>query len=256
MFAQAGAAFAQDAAAPAGDAAPAVEAPAADADAAPTTTQAPTNRRSGGFWSVVFGSGWLGVVLWIGLFATAGAGVYFIVDSSITIRATKVIPQSLVDNVTSAMKEGDVLKALKNCESDPSPMANILTAGFSHVEEGFEVIQEAVATAADLETERMIQKLTWVSVMANISPMLGLLGTVQGMIGAFGTIAMGAPDVNLLAMNIGQALWTTAAGLAVAVPCVTIFYALRNRSNTLTLRMEAMTMELIKDLRNVEVVAE
>ena len=122
------------------------------------------------------------------------------------------------------------------------------------VEEGFEVIQEAVTTAADLETEKILQKLTWISVCANLAPMLGLLGTVQGMIMAFGTIAEGAPDVGALALAIAQALYTTAAGLCVAIPCVTVFYYLRNGANRTFLRMEAMTMELIKDLRNVEVV--
>ena len=65
------------------------------------------------------------------------------------------------------------------------PLANILTAGFSHVEEGFDIIQESIGAAADLETERLMQRLTWISVCSNLSPMLGLLGTVQGMIMAF-----------------------------------------------------------------------
>ena len=242
-------ALAQDAAAPAEGDTPAAGELVPAEGAAETT-----NKGSGGFLSVIFNSGWLGIFLWLALFADAGAGVYFAVDSGITIRAKRIMPQALIDNVTNAMAEGDVLKALKNCESDPGPMANILTAGFSHVEEGFEIIQEAVSTAADLETERMMQKITWLSVVGNLAPMLGLLGTVQGMIGAFANLAGGAPDVALLAMNISQALYTTAAGLVVAVPCVAAFYAFRNNANTIALRMEAMTMELIKDLRNVEVV--
>ena len=132
----------------------------------------------------------------------------------------------------------------------------MLTAGFSHVEEGFDVIQEAVTTAADLETESIMQKLTWLSVVGNLAPMLGLLGTVQGMIAAFSNLAGGAPDVGVLALNISQALYTTAGGLTIAVPCVAAFYTFRNTANTIILRMEAMTMELIKDLRNVEVVEE
>jgi biopolymer transport protein ExbB len=86
--------------------------------------------------------------------------------------------------------------------------------------------------------------------------MLGLLGTVQGMIMAFKQISTGSPDVGLLALAIAQALWTTAAGLCVAVPAVTTYYVLRNKANTSILKMEALTMEMIKDLRNVEVVSE
>jgi biopolymer transport protein ExbB len=99
-----------------------------------------------------------------------------------------------------------------------------------------------------------MQKLTWLAVVGNLAPMLGLLGTVQGMILAFSNLAGGTPDVGMLAMNISQALYTTAAGLVIAVPCVAAFYAFRNTASTIVLKMEAMTMELIKDLRNVEVV--
>ncbi len=205
---------------------------------------------------VIAGSGALGVILWLTIFGAAGAGVYFVVDCIITIQTKRIMPQVLIDNVNEAMSEGDVLKALQCCENEPGPLANILTAGFSHVEEGFDIIQEAITTAADLETEKLMQKITWLSVVGNLSPMLGLLGTVQGMIAAFSTLGAGAPDVGLLAINISQALYTTAAGLSIAVPCVAVYYTFRNAANKIVLRMEAMTMELIKDLRNVEVVEE
>jgi len=219
------------------------------------TGKAPAIKKQGvGFWAVVFGSGWLGVVLWIGLFGSGAAAVYFIVDCSIMVKPQKVMAQSLIEKVKAAMAEGDVLKALKACESEPGPMASVLSAGFSHVEEGYDIIQEAVGTAADLETERLMQRLTWISVCANLSPMLGLLGTVQGMIMCFENIATGAPDTGALALSISQALWTTAAGLVVAIPAITFYFSIRNNANRLVLRMEAMTMELIKDLRNVEVV--
>jgi biopolymer transport protein ExbB len=226
-------------------------------DASGAAAVAPaTNDGSGGFLSVILASGPLGVMLWLALFGAAGAAVYFSVDCAITVRAKRIMPQELIDNVTASMAEGDVLKALQNCEQEPGPLANILSAGFSHVEEGYDVIQESISTAADLETEQIMQKLTWLSVVGNLAPMLGLLGTVQGMIAAFSTLAEGAPDVGVLAMNISQALFTTAGGLTVAVPCVAIYYTFRNSASKIILQMEAMTIELIKDLRNVEVVEE
>ena len=243
-------AMAQEADGPA-EGAPGELAPSATAPAPPQS-----NRGSGSFLSVVLGSGPLGVALWGALFLAAAAAVYFAVDCAITVRLKRIIPQALVGEVTDAMGEGDVLRALQKCENEPGPMANILTAGFSHVEEGFDVIQDSIATAADLETEKMMQKLTWLSVVGNLAPMLGLLGTVQGMIMAFATLGQGAPDVGELAMNISQALFTTAGGLTIAVPCVAFYYIFRNSANRIVLRMEAITMELIKDLRNVEVVAE
>ncbi len=216
--------------------------------------QPAAKKQSSGLFAVIFGSGWLGVILWLALFSCGVAAIYFSVDCSILIRPQKIMPESLISNVKAAMAEGDVMKALKSCEVEPGPMANILSAGFSHVEEGFEVIQESIGAAADLETERLMQRLTWISVCSNLAPMLGLLGTVQGMIMAFETLATGAPDVGALALAISQALWTTAAGLAVAIPAITVYYSIRNNANRLILRMQAMTVELIKDLRNVEVV--
>lgn len=251
-----GAVRAQDAAP---DAAPAVAAAAPAAAGTTSIEPAPDApkvkaKSKTSIWAVIFGSGPLGFLLWLALFGSAAAAIYFIVDCSILVKPQKIMPQTLVDQITAAMTDGDVLKALKACESEPGPLANILTAGFSHVEEGYDIIQEAIGTAADLETERLMQRLTWISVCANIAPMLGLLGTVQGMIMAFEGLATGAPDVGALALAISQALWTTAAGLAVAIPAVTFYYAIRNNANRIILRMQAMTFELIKDLRNVEVV--
>ena len=207
----------------------------------------------GGFVDVVFGSGVLGVILWAALFLDGAAAIYFTVDCWVLIKPQKLMPQSLINNVQGAVAEGDVMKAIKACEAEPSPMSNVLAAAFQHVEDGYDVIQESVNAAADLEIERIMQRLTWISVCSNLAPSLGLLGTVQGMIMCFATLASGVPDIGALAGNISQALWTTAGGLVVSIPALTFFYSIRNNANRLILRMTALTMELIKPLRNVEV---
>jgi len=220
------------------------------------TTQTEAAKGGSKAWKIIFGAGTAATIVWLSLFASMGFYIYLVIDSSILVRASKIMPQSLINAVEAAMKEGDVVKALQCCSKEPGPMANILSAGFSHVEEGFEVIQEAITTAADLETERIMQKLTWFSVNGNIAPMLGLLGTVLGMIMAFSQIGQSALDIGVLAVTIGFSLWTTAAGLCSAIPCVATYYIFRNNANRIILRMEAITMELIKDLRNVQIVTE
>ncbi len=211
----------------------------------------------GGFFQIVFGSGVVGTLLWFALFGDGAAAIYFAVDCFVLIKPQKLMPASLIGNVQSAMAEGDVAKALQACENEPSAMANILSAAFQHVEDGYDVIQEAVNAAADLEIERLMQRLNWISVCSNLGPSLGLLGTVQGMILTFEALAQGgAGDASALALSIGQALWTTAGGLIVSIPSITIFYSLRNKANRLIMRMTALTMELLKGLRNVEVVDE
>ena len=206
-----------------------------------------------GFWGVVTGSGVLGIILWAALFLDGAAAIYFTVDCWVLIKPQKLMPQSLINNVQGAVAEGDVMKAIKACETEPSPMSNVLAAAFQHVEDGYDVIQESVNAAGDLEVERIMQRLTWISVCSNLAPSLGLLGTVQGMIMCFATLASGVPDIGALAGNISQALWTTAGGLVVSIPSLTLFYSIRNNANRLILRMTALTMELIKPLRNVEV---
>lgn len=214
-------------------------------------------KSGGGFFDIVFGSGVVGAILWLALFADGAMAIYFAVDCFVLIKPQKLMPTSLITNVQSAMVEGDVMKALKVCENEPSAMSNILSTAFQHVEDGYDVIQEAVNGAADLETERLTQRLTWISVCSNLGPSLGLLGTVQGMILTFEALAQGgAGDASMLANSIGQALWTTAAGLCVSIPSITIYYSLRNKATRLIMRMTALTMELLKGLRNVEVVDE
>ncbi len=211
-------------------------------------------KSSGGFFDIVFGSGIVGTLLWLALFGDGAMAIYFAMDCFVLVKPQKLMPQSLINNVQSAMAEGDVVKALKACESEPSAMSNILSTAFQHVEDGYDVIQEAVNGAADLETERLMQRLTWISVCSNLGPSLGLLGTVQGMILTFQALASGgAGDASMLANSIGQALWTTAGGLIVSIPSITVFYSLRNKANRLIMRMTALTMELLKGLRNVEV---
>jgi len=233
-------------------------------DAAPAAAPAATSADGGGggggagFFSVVSKSGFVGIMLWLTIFAALGACVYFIVDCSITVRTERVMPINLIHNVTDAMEQGDVLKALDACEQEPGAMANILSAGFGHVEEGFDVIQESIISAAELESEQLMQRITYLSVVGNLAPMLGLLGTVQGMIRAFASLSVttGAAKTQALAMNISQALYTTAFGLSIAIPAVTAYFIFRNRANKIVLQMEGMTIDLIKDLRNVEVVEE
>jgi biopolymer transport protein ExbB len=251
--------MAQDAAAPAA-AKPAVAA-AADAPAGAGTElkkdaeEKPKVDTS--FMTMVTSSGVLGVMLWLCLLGALISMIYFTLDCSLTVRTVKIIPPALIQKVNECMQQGDVFKALQSCKDEPSPMANILAAGLSHVEDGYEVIQEAVTVAAEFESEKLMQHISWLSVTAALAPMLGLLGTVQGMIMAFENLATGgAAQTALLALSISQALWTTAAGLTVAIPAITAFTVFRNFANKVTLRMQAITMDLIKDLRNVEVVPE
>lgn len=210
------------------------------------------------FFAVIKQSGIFGLLLWLALLACSMAGLGLMIDSFITIKQRKIVPDALVNRVREAMEQGDLTKAIHYCEEEPGPLANVLSAGFSNVEEGFEAIQDSVGVAADLESERVLQRVTYLNLVGNLSPMLGLLGTVQGMIYAFQNLGIGAGGAgsSLLALNISQALFTTAAGLSIAVPAVGFFYYFRNKATNIILYMESLTIDLIKVLRNVEIIEE
>ncbi|MDA0577463.1 MAG: MotA/TolQ/ExbB proton channel family protein [Verrucomicrobia bacterium] len=214
---------------------------------------------SGGLFQVIMKSGWFGVMIWLLLVAGLVGCVTLVVDSYLTVREKNIAPVEVINSVRAAMQEGDLLKAINHCEHNPGPLANILKAGFSNVEDGFEVIQDSVSVAADIESERLLSKVTYLSVISNATPMLGLIGTVQGMIFAFatlGTTEAGAAQQAMLALNISHGLWATAVGLTTAVPATIYYFYFKNKANRIILGMEALTLDVIKSLRNVEVVSE
>lgn len=204
-----------------------------------------------GFMGVVLSGGFLGIVLWLALAALSVAGTHLIVDSFIKIREKRIMPNALTGGVRNALETGDLPQALKLCGEEPGALSNILTAGFSNASDGPEAAQDAIGAAADLESEKLLQRINYLNVVGNLAPMLGLLGTVQGMILAFATLGTeaGAAKNAMLATNISQALYTTAAGLVIAVPALGFFSFFRNRATKIIIAMEALTMELMKKVR-------
>jgi len=229
-----------------------------------TATGAPAPAAGGhasspGFMTIVMAGGPVGIGIWLMLFGAVGALIYFWTDCAMMINVKRVMPASLVTAVTQAMEEGDVFKALKHCEDNPGPLANVLSAGFSNVDQGFETIQDMISAAAQMESEKLTSRVTYLNVVSNMGPLLGLLGTVHGMIFAFATLSSttaGAAQQAMLALNIAESLYCTAAGLLVAIPALGAFYYFKNLATRIVLGMEALTLDLVKSLRNVEVVTE
>jgi biopolymer transport protein ExbB len=203
------------------------------------------------FMDVVKGGGVFGMCLWAGLAGLSIAAGTLIVDSTLNIQLNKIIPKTLVSLVREAVEEGSMKKAAQRCRDVPGPYSNILLAGFENVDDGFDTAQEAIVIAADMESEKMLQRVNYLNVVGNLAPMMGLLGTVQGMILAFGTLGTtsGAAKNALLAINISQALYTTAAGLVIAVPAIGAYFFFRNRAAKVILTMEGLTMDVMKGLK-------
>lgn len=238
-------------------AATAAPAPAAAAEPTLASDKPEKTKAHSGLIAVILRSGWFGVMIWVMLLVCLIVAVALIVDSYLSIREKQISPVAVVENVRTAIEQGDLVKAMDHCKHNPGPLSKILLAGFNNVEEGFEVIQDSVSVAADIESEKMLSRVTYLSVISNTTPMLGLIGTVQGMIYAFGTLGTtqaGAAQQAMLALNISHGLWATAVGLATAVPATIYFFYFKNKATKIILGMEALTLDIIKSLRNVEVV--
>lgn len=208
-----------------------------------------------GFWDVVYGGYVVNLLVWILIAGTSFAAMWVLIDAILGVKREKLLPSHVVDGVRTALTGGDLGAALETCEANPSPISRILMAGFSNISEGYEVIQEAVASSADMETEKLMQKVNYLNVCGQIAPMLGLLGTVVGMVFAFDSLATatGAAKSRLLAQNISTALWTTVVGLLISVPCLIAYTLIKNYATRLILESEATVLDLIKVLRNAEV---
>jgi len=162
--------------------------------------------------------------------ATFGLVLY----NAITIRSSNIINPDVVDNeVMPALQERDYTGAMEICDNNSGPLLNILHNGLETTTNGHfdeQTIDKAFDEAASVELAKPFVFINYLQVIASVAPMVGLLGTVSGMVKAFRTIAeqgMGRPE--LLADNISEALITTASGLTVAIPALIAYFYFKNR---------------------------
>ena len=193
-----------------------------------------------------FNSG--GPFMWIilGLFAVACAVVVErLVYYFITCRGKG---HALVSDISNALEEDDVEKARTVAGSKSTPLHNLLKAAVDKYGSGAtpEKIQEGIEEAAILELPKTTQRLNYLSLLANIATLLGLLGTIAGLQVSFSSLASvdAAQKASMLASGISQAMNTTACGLIVAVPCMVMFTALSNKQQSLVKEIDASVVKL------------
>jgi biopolymer transport protein ExbB len=175
---------------------------------------------------LVMASGFIGWVI-IGLSIVTLAVV---IENYVTLSRDKLAPPELIDEIQSLFEEGQYQEAMELCENEQNFFTRVCAAGIAKIGHPYEVIQTAIQEMGDEESIRLHQKIGWVSVLAAVSPMLGLFGTVYGMIASFHTIATTTnPTPSQLAGGIYIALLTTFEGLMVAIPATAAFAYLRNR---------------------------
>lgn len=195
-------------------------------------------------WQTLKWGGWIGFTI-LGL-SVVGMGL--IIEHALTIRRDTLVPPDLLGNIESLFEDEEFDEAMQICETQPTFLTNVLAAGLPKINQGYEEIEKAMLEVGEQEATRLHQKIGYLSLIANVSPMMGLLGTVAGMIGAFNTIAskQGAPNPADLAGDISKALVTTFLGLTVAIPLTAAFFYFRNRVIRIILEVGAISGELME----------
>jgi len=161
--------------------------------------------------------------------------------------------QEFLKKILDKMKRHDTKEALQICDNTKSPIANILKAGILKYDRPRPQIIEAIEDASLYEIPRIEKSLTTIATIAHVSPLLGLLGTVTGMVRCFQTIQSKTTSLHPvspgdLAGGIWEALLTTVAGLVVAIPTFVIYNYLVHRINSFILEMEKASTELVNFL--------
>lgn len=176
-------------------------------------------------------------------------GMYFCFDAFMALRSKKMVPPGLMAKLKEIISSGNYQEAWTVCQSNPCFLSTVVGAGLERVGRGKEAVDFSVEQAILLESMILKTNITYLSVIGVVSPMIGLTGTVFGMINAFRTLSQnGITDPSKLAGNIGEVLVATASGLIVAIPGFVMFYFFRARAQVAIVRAEHSVYKLLDEI--------
>ncbi len=201
-------------------------------------------------FAIIQAAGW---PIWPLLLASILA-VAFIIERSIALRRSKVVPEGLLQSIVSEYRQAGATEEMIARLSKHSPLGRVLSAGLRNVKSSREAMKEAIEEAGRGVTHELERFLTSLGTIASIAPLMGLFGTVVGMIQVFrefvSAYAAGTVGPDSFAQGIWQALITTAYGLTVAIPTLLLYRYLQGRNNSLVLEMEEDAMGIVNLLED------
>lgn len=174
-----------------------------------------------------------------------------IIQNFVELKRDKLAPPDIIDEIRGLFDDEQFQEAMELCESEPSYFTNVCGAGIAKIGHSYEVIEKSIEEMGDEQSIGLNQRIGWLSLISNVAPMMGLLGTVSGMVTAFNTIASsgGQASPAELANGISQALLTTMFGLIVAIPVTAAFAFLRNRMVKTIIETGAIIEDLFERFR-------
>ena len=185
--------------------------------------------------------------------------VWFTIERLVVLRYGRVIPRPFVNRFFEHIKEGnlDPKSALRLCEENGSPIALVLANGVRKWGKSSVEVEQAIIDGGERQVSQLRKHIRVLNGAATVAPLLGLLGTVVGMINSFNEIgqksAMGKSEQ--LATGIGLSLLTTAAGLAIAIPALVMYMYFSGRVDSLVIEMDGLAQQLVDHI-SAEALAE
>ena len=176
-----------------------------------------------------------------------------IIERIIHIHKARIDTDKFMDKIANTIKRNKIMEAVDMCDKTPGPIARILKSGILKHDRSRQEIRESIEDAGVFEVPKLEKNLGVLATIAHISPLLGLLGTVTGMVRAFQVIQAKAISLNPvnpgdLAGGIWEALITTVAGLSVAIPTFVAYNYLVSRVGSIVLDMERSATDLVNIL--------
>lgn len=185
-------------------------------------------------------------MIWVIVAASAVAVAVFL-ERLLQYHREQINSTAFLNGVRNVLRRDNVVEALAICDATPGPVARLVKVAILNRERGREAVREALEDAGSWEVPRLEQKLNLLATIAQIAPLLGLLGTVMGLMDVFRVVENAglSASVNDLSGGIWKALISTAAGLAVAIPSYAGYNYLVGRVNTIVLDMEQVSSEIL-----------
>ena len=195
-------------------------------------------------FSIILAAGW---PIWPLLLASVIA-VALIIERLVALRRAKVLPRGLLQRVIAEYRQGGVNDAMLVRLEEESPLGRVLSAGLRNVGSSREIMRESVEEAGGIVAHELERYLTTLGTIASISPLMGLFGTVVGMIEIFGSQSPTGTNPMQLAHGISVALYNTGFGLVIAIPGMIFWRHFRALVNGFVIEMQQQAVRLVEVL--------
>ncbi len=198
---------------------------------------------------IIMHGGPLIIMIWIAILATSITMVTLVIQNIITLRPTKLAPPPMINSLRETIESGNYQEAWQICKANNNYTANVLGAALERIGRGKDATYDAVAEHGLREAQLIRTRNSYLSVIGVVAPMIGLLGTVIGMMGAFATLgSSGISDPRALATSIGEVLLATASGLFIAIPAFIFYYIFRNKAQSSIVHADDQINRLLMDI--------